>query len=478
MRKLLITPILFLVLSMNSAFAESQSQFLYLGPQKHNGNQALFIFSPGANRKSEEYRDLMARIQEHSNLELAMAILQFKTPFPNSYENSSGVQAAIDFAKSSASLKDLKPNQVFLGGHSLGGLYAREDAVQKNLGGLILFGAYLSGDQKNIMSLSHYPLPVLTLGGTRDGLTPITRIAKEWSQLSPDLFLKKPVIEIPELNHSLFASGSLQSGDFESPFSPEQGHEAIAEIVAAFLDFQFDAGDIGARDILMEGVRRTGPLVKGFLRAFEKDTTLCEEAQRQIPHLEGDDLKKLKVTSTQIDSFYSFSLSKPSITKGDDNELVVATSFYVSKPLNPLDISKLGQANREVACKMKSQEALMAGLKGTVSSLAHGLERRCADFNQQTLLWAADQVTDSQKRRYEKEGLRLEMGDDQKVITGIGWLPAPPNLDIENEKAILHSPTLRTTLKAPATFAGMTYCKLMPASWAVEWILVNSFKKK
>ena len=88
-------------------------------------------------------------------------------------------------------LKDLKSagftgDNVFIAGHSLGGVMAQKYAKGKSdsIKGQILMGSTLLRDYRSIQddgkSSYDYDVPTLTLGGTKDGLMRITRVAESY----------------------------------------------------------------------------------------------------------------------------------------------------------------------------------------------------------------------------------------------------------------------------------------------------------
>ena len=474
--------------SVEPSFQE-QKDFFFLPAPGKAAPSALFVFAPGANRNASEYLELMQLVQSKSALNLAVATLKFTVSFPNPIEFSGHVRNAIEFAKADAGISSLENAQVFVGGHSLGGIFARDLVVSQKLGGLVLFASYLNADSKNNASLANYPYPVLTLGGERDGLTRITRIAKEWEQLqkfagtpaSENMLVQKPVVVFPNMNHSLFASGEVQKSDFSSPLSVEVAHNAIADKVAAFLNVHGGSNKLSAAQLqnsraeLVQGVEQSGPVVGGFLRALQKDDVVCEESQVAVLNIAPDSLQTLKVKTSQETNVLSFAGSKPKLEKDDEGALAITVSVLENKFFNPLDFSTIQESPKEIACKMKSQEAVLAEVAGTVL----GEEKSCAELNEQSLQWALSQVTETQRERYSAEGHALEMVADKAAKTGITWLPA--GLQVEKSETnngaySVQSPTLRTALTAPKKFAGMAYCKLLPPSRAVEWILVESFR--
>jgi hypothetical protein len=148
----------------------------------------------------------------------------------------SGVTVVITKPTLNLAFFDLRPLETFtadapgvtdwyVGGHSLGGVKACMLADSPEVSGLVLFGSYCAND------LSVSGLTVLSIAGSRDGLSTPEKIADARPQLPDDASL----VEIPGLNHAGFGSYGAQPGDRSSPLSAEQARGAItAELAAVF----------------------------------------------------------------------------------------------------------------------------------------------------------------------------------------------------------------------------------------------------
>jgi hypothetical protein len=148
----------------------------------------------------------------------------------------SGVTVVITKPTLNLAFFDLRPLETFtadapgvtdwyVGGHSLGGVKACMLADSPEVSGLVLFGSYCAND------LSGSGITVLSIAGSRDGLSTPEKIADARPQLPDDASL----VEIPGLNHAGFGSYGAQPGDRSSPLSAEQARGAItAELAAVF----------------------------------------------------------------------------------------------------------------------------------------------------------------------------------------------------------------------------------------------------
>jgi predicted esterase len=113
-------------------------------------------------------------------------------------------------------------DQVWIGGHSLGGIAACRYAAmnQENIFGLFLFGSYC--DQ----TILDFEGPVVSIIGLQDLIINRENYEAAKSQLPPRL----PFFEIEDLNHSAFGNYGLQEGDGESNLSDEQVIMIISKV--------------------------------------------------------------------------------------------------------------------------------------------------------------------------------------------------------------------------------------------------------
>ncbi|MDP9795084.1 pimeloyl-ACP methyl ester carboxylesterase [Catenuloplanes nepalensis] len=108
-------------------------------------------------------------------------------------------------------------------GHSLGGVRACEYAADEpnRVTGLLLLGSYCNDD------ISGSPIPVLSVGGSRDGLSTPQDI-QDAAHLLPD---DADLVEIEGMNHSQFGAYGDQDGDGTATIDDEAARVALAEAV-------------------------------------------------------------------------------------------------------------------------------------------------------------------------------------------------------------------------------------------------------
>ena len=138
----------------------------------------LLVIVPGAKLGPESYVDLGKKIISQSSQNIWIAITDFPGNFPNPIQMTGKIKWVRQLVAEKG--QTFVDQQVFVAGHSLGGIMAAPAVKELKLGGLIHLASYLpqskvAGNQQ----LSEFPTPVLTIGGTRDGLTRATFIARE-----------------------------------------------------------------------------------------------------------------------------------------------------------------------------------------------------------------------------------------------------------------------------------------------------------
>jgi hypothetical protein len=437
--------------------ALSSDAYLLLPPVRDDGPETLLVIFPGAKLPPEDYVDLTRALQQITPLKLWVGIARFAFDMPQPVQAGSRFDGIVAAARAQG-FTPTTYEQVFLAGHSLGGIIAKDTARNEHVGGLLLFGSYLP---KLIGSprLPDYPLPVLTLGGEIDGRTWITRLAEEVALQSDD----KPVVILPGVDHFQFAGGEPDSEDIAPELPLDEAHRRIAATVRDFLVARVSASPV-AQQALATSVQATRALVAGYQEAQQLDAGhWCELAQSQLAGVADG------VIAVHDQSFAdpaTFALSKPHLAA--DGSSAETRSLLAYAP-DPIDSSpSTPKAAVALACKLKSRESVAAALPGATAAG----EGSCNAINQAVFSWALDHVTPAARARYLARGQALQFLDDHDHSTGVTWLAAP----LSFEHGVVQSQALHTDLGAAFGLGGMHYCKLLAPSRAVEWILVSSLK--
>ena len=111
----------------------------------------------------------------------------------------------------------------------------------------ILMGSALNRDKHSIQqdgsTLFNYHAPTLTIGGTKDGFTRMSRVAESfWHQVKninnsqKNLF---PIVELDGVSHAQFASTNIPSavkdGDLKPDVSLELAHSLTGHAISTYL---------------------------------------------------------------------------------------------------------------------------------------------------------------------------------------------------------------------------------------------------
>merc|ERR1719460_1778831 len=253
------------------------------------GDQKLLVIINGAYVENTNYAELGQAIQKASPLKLWVAIPSFLLNCPNPGEIKSKITGAVSEVKSQGFSGINSTSDVFVAGHSLGGIFSQTVVHGGGYAGLILFGSYLT--TLNGYSLRTFKYPVLTLAGELDGLTRITRIGQEFKAMEDriaadghDALYKFPVFALPGQSHSQFCSNvnvtSFGNKDLMPEVSWDVAHAAIAEAVTNFLTLVFTPGDTSARAYVDARYNYTSNLLSGWFTAQAEESSWCAAAQQ------------------------------------------------------------------------------------------------------------------------------------------------------------------------------------------------------
>ena len=201
-----------LIMADKNIVIEEERNYYRITPASPDPSIKPIIYYPGGLVAPEAYLYKMGVVA--SNLKQDIYII--KAPFNAAIFNTGTAGAIID---------RYELNEVWVGGHSLGGIaacrytYANPNKVY----GLFLYGSYCDQD------ISNFTGPILSIMGLQDLI--INR--ENYSMAKTQLPESAVIIEVEGLNHSDFGNYGLQEGDGESNLTNEQVIEIIS---SAFID--------------------------------------------------------------------------------------------------------------------------------------------------------------------------------------------------------------------------------------------------
>ncbi|KAH8046346.1 hypothetical protein JL720_16424 [Aureococcus anophagefferens] len=211
-------------------------------PDFGGGVNKTLVIVGGASIANAKYAPLGRAIQRFAaanNLSLWWP----SRPSPDT-PNPAALPAKVEEAYA-ATFDGCAPEDVFVAGHSPGGIFSQALVHGSSYAGLVLLGSYLSTVYG--YDVASFPKPVLTLGGELDGLTRVTRLARELASLEAAAAaggegakFDKPVGLALGVSHSQFASGvNVTSFGARTSARGDRGRRRWrSAIVAAFLAFQ------------------------------------------------------------------------------------------------------------------------------------------------------------------------------------------------------------------------------------------------
>jgi hypothetical protein len=260
----------------------------------------LVVFVPGGKVPPEDYIALLNATQQSSQTNFITAIVRCgKLNLCNPLTSLNGeIAAAIAAAVQVNGGKAFAPTDIFVAGHSLGGVGARHYVdTNKNIpyAGLMLFGTQYNGDHEDYLGTLGYPInlekfriPLLVLVGELDKL-PISHAAllyKQYASMSPVDQAKKPVVVVPGMDHSQFCSPFQVRGDLKAEISNNDAIRLSSSVIASFIDAQnvFEKPDVrsSAAIAMQNNVNNwTKPILSAWIEAADMETSKwCVDGQK------------------------------------------------------------------------------------------------------------------------------------------------------------------------------------------------------
>jgi len=223
---------------------------------------------------------------------------------------------------------------------------------------------------------------------------------------------------------------------------------------------------------LRKSIADSDDILAGFISELNEEIkgSWCSSSQFIIGELMTEDYFRV----TNIPKFsegLSFDFARP-------NVIHYGRNINITIPFRT-KYSRSQVSAIEISCKTKSQEAILKELNTT----AMGPAGVCSTMNYIAISYAMSKVSKSALMRYQTRGAILKPINDTQKSTGVTWLAAQitykeeksgPNGIGANRVISVSSPCLATKLKEFLEPTGVYYCKLLPPSNIIEWILLDS----
>lgn len=241
---------------------------------------AAFLFFPGAGLVADQYMSLMLQVQQ-STVAVTLWVAISGTSFTSDSDISRLLSGLQDKSFPSGSL-------IFAGGHSsesgqLQHCIASNTSACSKIDAAVLLGFPVLRQLRPT-----FPLPVLTVAGTLDGVSRVTRtgaeslfhaltpkapsICKLQTSSTPNILC--PVIAIDGISHMSFASGNpssiIHQLDLKPDVTEDDAHTQISKFVSAFLSVVAVPASADVRT-LESGVSSSEALLAPFVDAMQAE---------------------------------------------------------------------------------------------------------------------------------------------------------------------------------------------------------------
>ena len=447
----------------------------------------IVFLTPGALLKSEDYQGLIHQIQLAQPETLILSYDPgLRTPL--AYQLKSKLKAVFKILKNCSSPNMTAPD-FFLAGHSMGGISAQEVWKDFPIDALILLGSYLTRKHANSEgndSILHHKLPTLTLGGELDGFTRLPRLIENWQVLSQTFHYSQgfeipafPIVVLEGINHFQFANGKVDPEDAVTEVTLEEAHTKIADVITLFTEMHSKAIESEEISASLEKfsayLKHTKFFVDQWSAAKNFDQAACSDQMQQklqgLGVIEGNYQPEIK--TKQFNNRSNFAMSKPSL-KISDQKIEIEVMQHIRINPNPFDISKFPQSPTAIACKLKSEAAILENLRSEFEDSPSSASS-CASYNIKTFKSVFSLLSTKQLNRWQKLDAQFEILPDKFYGTGISWVAS--NIQRNQKSNTFYEfrlPALYTKVTFAKPFEGMHYCTLLPAQKILEIVSLES----
>uniref|UniRef100_A0A7S0J1I7 Chlorophyllase n=1 Tax=Calcidiscus leptoporus TaxID=127549 RepID=A0A7S0J1I7_9EUKA len=476
----------------------------------------LLVLVPGANVDTSYYHEPAMAIQDLTRSVVNLWIVVPSVPLKKCITlcPSSGLCFLLQDRVQSAVAKAVAmgyngstSDDVFMGGHSLGGVCAGNLAqgysgTAQSYSALILLGSYVQG-----FDVAAFPLPVFTVGAELDGGLARPGITAK-SLASSDAaaathgtdwqLASRPVVVLKGLDHSSFCPGFRVPGDVwpaDTPF--DEGVGLTGAAVGAFLTLRMGAAApaaaaAAARKLLAAHLAWTRELLSPLLKAMVMEGQLspaslpvigvapwCATAQRIIANLDSATATDVALRA-QLVAPGDFEHSRAGYAKvagGGVEVNVSGDAVHYGTGVADVANSCLAPA-KQIGCKLVSG-ARLAALRNT----SVGPQRSCADVNAEAVRVARTLLSQTEAgrgtlSRHDVRGRRLCTVPDRHTIGDVGPLFVHGSVSYSDNASCLAVAALALgpTPLDSLLFPGVHYCQLLSPARVIDYFMVDSLK--
>ena len=228
--------------------AVAAADTIILPPSSQTGQQVAVVWIHGMQCPQEQYTTMALSLQSEGKAagqSIWVGIPEFLFDAPEPVLIDHYVEDTISQLKKAGFSGD----NIILAAHSLGGVMSQKYAKDHTdtIKGQILMGSVLTRDLHtlNTDGSTHfnYPVPTLTIGGTKDGLMRISRMAEAYYHQIENIEKAQqgmfPVFALEGASHMSFMSGTppglVLKRDLRAEVSESDAHKAFAQQMVSFI---------------------------------------------------------------------------------------------------------------------------------------------------------------------------------------------------------------------------------------------------
>ena len=255
----------------------AENVFLLAPDESIDGTPIAVVWIAGEHYNASQYTSIAQAFQDEAAKEgykawIGIPNFTFTTPNPGQ------IDSHVKDAVKTISYAGFTGDNYFLAGHSLGGVMTQNFLKgEKTIAfkGQVLMASTLLRKTRDIQqdgtTLFDYPTPTLTIGGTKDGLMRITRIAESYyhqvENITPDQKDLFPVAVLEGVSHADFAAGTppsfVQKNDLRTEVSEETAHKMVGQVITKFIKEVVGTGKSSTSDMTAAAMR---PFVDAMIK--------------------------------------------------------------------------------------------------------------------------------------------------------------------------------------------------------------------
>jgi len=509
----------------------------YLKPlASATGPEAALVWIQGALIPAHEYTPLLQKIQAASGLKLWIGQPSFTLDTPEPALLPHRIDTTLKMMRSAG----MNTTTIFYGAHSLGTVFLQMYCATASNGcaGQILTGGPLA--RTNYYPSFSYAVPTLTMAGSMDGLSRVTR-ATEGYYHQVQLAKQQetfPVVVIEGMNHYQWASEAPslleKERDLKAELTLDESHKQAATLAAAFLALRVGATSRGgdgdtavdavAASTLAAGLRNTAEFVAPIIGAYESEGSRHFNGPRQIDGPGADACVKggcpdqsswatvaQGIVAGSLPDGWGFSATNEFVDcsstplTGGEFHLPTITNSSATKTVSSTTYSQcnwdLGDAEdtgfvytsaSEIGTKLSSRQCIyIKGLGKTDTPFSVDDPQFCKMANQAAYAWALSKASPATRARYYAHGQNYTFGDDISKAGGPLFLNAGITYKDNGDAGVeVSSPMQKTEqdywkdhfgpIPRPSIIPDpgcFHYCKLLSPARAMEWIYVDGLRR-